>query len=96
MKTPAGGKASVRPHSALIDEGQLKPPFAGNVGIPLAGARRLTSRPRKAKCVSVANRSTHPSLERETFQKNCHYVVFYINCEDLNAIILTKRALLKE
>ena len=29
------------------DEGRLKPPFAGNVDIPLAGARRLTSRPRK-------------------------------------------------
>src|SRR5690625_2958155 len=30
------------------DEGRLKPPFAGNVDIPLAGARRLISRPRKA------------------------------------------------
>src|SRR5690625_3299034 len=32
----------------VINEGRLKPPFAGNVGIPLAGARRLISRPRKA------------------------------------------------
>src|SRR5699024_6049433 len=30
------------------DEGRLKPPFAGNVDIPLAGARRLIRRPRKA------------------------------------------------
>src|SRR5699024_9844360 len=36
-----------------IDEGRLKPPFAGNVGIPLAGARRLISRPRKASIFHV-------------------------------------------
>src|SRR5699024_5850827 len=30
-------------------EGRLKPPFAGNVGIPLVGARRLISRARKAR-----------------------------------------------
>ncbi|MBP1969809.1 hypothetical protein J2Z83_001917 [Virgibacillus natechei] len=65
MKTPVGGKASVRPHSALNDEGQLKPPFAGNVGIPLTGARRLTSRPRKAKCVYVANPCSQPAFAKK-------------------------------
>jgi len=31
-----------------MEEGRLKPSFADNVDIPLAGARRLISRPRKA------------------------------------------------
>src|SRR5699024_946776 len=31
------------------DEGRLKPPFAGNAGIPLAGARRLKPCPRQSR-----------------------------------------------
>src|SRR5690625_5089341 len=53
-ETPAGGNvfggASNRSPKGLDetpqsvkDEGRLKPPFAGNVDIPLAGARRLIS-----------------------------------------------------
>src|SRR5699024_11852298 len=35
------------------DEGRLKPPFAGNVDIPLAGARRRISRPRRASVLHL-------------------------------------------
>ncbi|ASK62243.1 hypothetical protein CFK37_08750 [Virgibacillus phasianinus] len=35
--TPAGTARVLRPRRVGDDEGRLKPPFAGNVGIPLAG-----------------------------------------------------------
>jgi len=38
-----------------VKEGQLKPTFAGNVGIPLAGARRMRQDLRKAKYISGAD-----------------------------------------
>jgi len=58
-ETPAGGnvfggssnrspKGLGETPQSVKNEGRLKPPFAGNVDIPLAGARRLISRPRKA------------------------------------------------
>jgi len=44
----SGRKGLDETPQSVINEGRLKPPFAGNTGIPLAGARRLISRPRKA------------------------------------------------
>src|SRR5690625_1288927 len=48
LSLSCGRKGLDETPQCVKDEGRLKPPFAGNVDIPLAGARRLISRPRKA------------------------------------------------
>src|SRR5699024_11318292 len=49
MRDSWGRRGLVETPECVKDEGRLKPPFAGNVDIPLAGARRLIIRPRKAR-----------------------------------------------
>src|SRR5699024_423189 len=52
------------------DEGRLKPPFAGNIDIPLAGARWLISRPRKANaCTESNNRDRISNLTIYKYEK---------------------------
>src|SRR5699024_12675425 len=48
MRDSCGKRGLDETPQCVKDEGRLKPPFAGNVDIPLAGARRLINRPRKA------------------------------------------------
>src|SRR5690625_2012288 len=48
LSLSCGRKGLDETPQCVKNEGRLKPPFAGNVDIPLAGARRLISRPRKA------------------------------------------------
>src|SRR5699024_279808 len=63
-------------------EGRLKPSFPDNVGIPLAGARRLRPCPRKASTWSDPGRR-----EMHVLTPGSYFAV-YINYEGLKATTL--------
>src|SRR5690625_852483 len=54
MQDSCGRKGLDETPQCVKDEGRLKPPFAGNVDIPLAGAKRLISRPPESEYIPFA------------------------------------------
>src|SRR5699024_3796940 len=79
--------ARVRRPRRVVDDGRLKTSFADNVGIPLAGARRLKPCPRKAT-VRSGEQPTHTSLflsttrtkSNESYEKSFSISVRENNC----------------